>query len=195
MNRLVETIDSLENSTKYRYDPVGNRSRTRDQRGTEWNYQYYDNNLLKRAEATGADGTTYWAEYTYDQAGNRQTVKDDSVNEIKYNFEGDIYQPDPLNRINNINRSFDGASYGTAYRYNPAGLVTGIKYPEAAGWVDYQYNDLNQLAEVTGFNTPQGISYHDDGALKGINYANGAKAVYNYDTNRRLDDMKVIVGA
>ncbi|NLW46279.1 MAG: hypothetical protein GXY86_02915, partial [Firmicutes bacterium] len=194
MNRLVETIDSLKNSTKYCYDPVGNKSWTRDRRGTEWNYQYYDNNLLKRAEATGVDGTTYWVEYTYDQAGNRQTVKD-SGNEIKYNFEGDIYQPDPLNRINNINRSFDGASYGTAYRYNSAGLVTGIKYPEAAGWVEYQYNDLNQLAEVTGFTALQGISYHDDGALKGIDYANGAKAVYNYDTNRRLDDMKVIVGA
>ncbi|NLW48519.1 MAG: hypothetical protein GXY86_14455, partial [Firmicutes bacterium] len=168
----------MKNSTKYRYDPVGNKSWTRDRRGTEWNYQYYDNNLLKRAEATGVDGTTYWVEYTYDQAGNRQTVKD-SGNEIKYNFEGDIYRPDPLNRINNIYRSFDGASYGTTYRYNPAGLVTGIKYPEATGWVEYQYNDLNQLAEVTGFTAPQGISYHDDGALKGINYANGAKAVYN----------------
>jgi YD repeat-containing protein len=122
LNRVVESIDSLGNSTRYRYDEVGNRSWMEDRRGTEWEYQYYANNLLQRVEATGADGVNYWVEYTYDRAGNRMKVTD-SGNEIKYNFEGEAYLPDPLNRINSINRSFDGASYQTAYQYSPAGLV------------------------------------------------------------------------
>ncbi|NLY74431.1 MAG: RHS repeat protein, partial [Firmicutes bacterium] len=194
LNRVAESVDSLGNSTKYRYDEVGNRSWMEDRRGTEWSYQYYDNNLLQRVEAAGADGTGYWVEYTYDEAGNRMAVKD-SGNEIKYNFEGETYLPDPLNRINSINRSFDGTSYQTAYQYSPAGLVTGILYPEALSMLEYQYNkDLNQLTAVTGFTAPNGINYNDDGSLAGINYANGAKAVYNYDANRRLDDMKVTVG-
>ena len=194
LNRVVESIDSLGNSTLYRYDGVGNRSWMRDRRGTEWVYQYYANNLLQRVDASGADGTGYWVEYSYDEAGNRIAVKD-AGNEIRYNFEDGAYLPDPLNRVNNINRSFDGVSYRTAYRYDKAGLVTGILYPEALSMVEYQYNkDLNQLTEVTGFTAPNGISYNDDGSLRGINYANGATAVYNYDANRRLDDMKVTVG-
>ena len=186
LNRLVERVDSTQTLTKYSYDLAGNLSKMVDPRGTDYVYQYYPNNLLERVDLTGADGTSYWAAYTYDAAGNRLQVSD-SGNTINYTV-------DPLNRVQNISRQFDGATYQTAFRYNPGGLVTGIYYPEASAWLEYNYNDLNQLDEVVGFTKPDGIGYNLDGSLKSINYANNAVANYQYDANGRLDDLAVTSG-
>lgn len=193
LDRVIEDIDSLGKSTKYSYDLAGNRSGKVDRRGTNWVYQYYPNNLLQRIEITGTDGTGYWVEYEYDEAMNKKTVRD-SGNQIYYNLVEGAYRSDPLNRVNNIERRFDGATYQTAYRYDKAGLITGVKYPEARAWVEYRYNDLNLLTEVAGFTAMNGINYNTDGSLQRITYANGASAVYNYDANRRLDDLKVTAG-
>ena len=193
LNRVIENSDSLGHAAKFSYDLTGNRSWSQDRRGTEWVYQYYANNLLQRVEATGVDGSGYWAEYTYDQAGNPKTVKDNG-NEINYNLADGIYVSDPLNRINNIERRFDGVTYRIAYQYDPAGLVKGILYPEAKSMVEYKYNDLNQLTEVAGFTKVNGINYNIDGSLQGISYANGAMAVYNYDPQvLRMNRLKVAV--
>ena len=190
LNRVIENIDSLGHAARYNYDLLGNQSWMQDRRDTEWVYRYYPNNLLQRVEAAGTDGTGYWAEYTYDEAGNPKRVRD-SGNEINYNLADGLYRPDPLNRINNIERRFDGATYRTAYQYDPAGLVKGILYPETQNWVNYRHNDLNQLTEVAGFTAANGINYNIDGSLQGISYGNGAAAVYSYDANRRLNDLRV----
>jgi hypothetical protein len=92
----------------------------------------------------------------YDKVGNRKTVTDGG-NTVKYNFANGIYQPDPLNRLNSVERNFDGASYRTAYQYDKA-LLTGIRYPEATGWLTYNYNTMKQLSEVVGFTAPNGIT-------------------------------------
>ena len=193
LNRVIENIDSLGHSTKFSYDLAGNQSWSQDRRGTEWVYRYYANNLLQRVEATGADGTGYWAEYEYDEVGNPKTVSDNG-NEIKYNLADGVYQSDPLNRLNNIERRFDGAVYRTAYRYDQAGLVKGMLYPEAQSMVEYQYNDLNQLTGVAGFTGNNGINYNIDGSLHSLTYANGAAAVYTYDPQvLRMNRLQVTV--
>lgn len=190
LNRLAESVNSLGLKTSYSYDPAGNLRERRDPRGTKWVYQYEPNNLLKRLDLTGSDGATYWVEYEYDPAGNRKTVKD-SNGSISFNSTNGVYQADPLNRINSVDRRFDGAEYRTSYRYDKAGLVTGIRYPEAHEWLEYRYNGLNQLNEVVGFTKPQGISYYPDGMLQVINYQNGAVTSFSYDQNRRLDMLQV----
>ncbi|NLY74435.1 MAG: hypothetical protein GX075_03950, partial [Firmicutes bacterium] len=99
-----------------------------------------------------------------------------------------------MNRVNNIERRFDGAAYRTAYQYDKAGLVKGILYPEAKSMIEYQYNDLNQLTEVAGFTARNGINYNIDGSVQSLTYANGASAVYNYDPLiSRLSQLKVTV--
>ncbi|HEX3046999.1 MAG TPA: RHS repeat-associated core domain-containing protein [Bacillota bacterium] len=70
-------------------------------------------------------------------------------------------------------------------------LIGPLKYPEAANWLNYNYNSLNQLSEVAGFTT--GISYEADGALKGLTYANGVNTSYTYDANRRLSNLNAAV--
>jgi RHS repeat-associated protein len=190
LNRLVESIDPLKHSTKYSYDLAGNRKQILDRRGTTWTYQYYPNYLVKRLELRGADGTGYDAEYTYDAVGNRQEVRD-SANIIRYNYEDGLYQADPLNRLNSVERSFDGASYRTDYQYDKAGLLTRIKYPEAKDWLKYNYNELNQLQEVVGFTATNGMTYDANGLLQSMTYANGATASYIYDNNNRVKDYQV----
>ncbi|TCL54575.1 RHS repeat-associated protein [Hydrogenispora ethanolica] len=190
MNRLAEQIDSLQHATRYSYDPAGNRRQVSDPRGTIWQYQYYPNNLVQRLELSGADGTHYEVEYTYDAAGNRIEARD-SGNTVRYNYQDGMYQADPLNRLNAVERSFDGATYRTAYQYDKAGLLTRIRYPEAKEWLQYRYNELNQLSEVAGFTAPQGISYDANGALTRLTYANGVAASYQYDNNNRLSDYQV----
>jgi RHS repeat-associated protein len=188
LNRVTESIDSLNHSIKYSYDLAGNRQQIMDRRGTTWTYQYTPNNLLKRLDLAGVDGTSYYVEYTYDAAGNREQVTD-SGNTVQYNFVDGIYQADPMNRLNSVGRSFDGATYRTAYQYDNAGLLTKIKYPEATDWLQYSYNNLNQLSEVKGFTS--GISYDANGALTGLTYANGAISSYGYDNNNRLKEYQV----
>ncbi len=142
----------------------------------------------------GTDHSGYHAEYAYDAAGNRISVTD-SGNTVRYNLdESGNYQADPLNRINTIERNFDHAAYTTAYQYNKAGLLTRIKYPEASGWLEYRYNNLNQLNEVVGFTPSNGIQYEADGALQNITYGNGVMASFHYDVNRRLKDLAAASG-
>ena len=188
LNRLIGSTDSLEHSTQYSYDLAGNKQQILDRRGTTWVYQYTPNNLMKRLDLTGADGSRYYVEYTYDAAGNCQQVTD-SGNIVQYNFVDGAYQADPLNRLNSVDRSFDGATYRTAYQYDNAGLLTKIKYPETAKWLQYNYNNLNQLSTVTGFTSS--ITYDANGALTGLTYANGVTASYSYDNNNRLKDYQV----
>jgi hypothetical protein len=97
-----------------------------------------------------------------------------------------------MNSLNPGDRSFDGATYRTAYQYDQAGLLTGIKYPEATDWVQYHYNQLNQLSEVVGFTAPQGMTYYANGSLQSLTYFNGVSASYNYDNNGRVQDYNVI---
>ena len=156
-----------------------------DRRGSTWAYQYFDNNLLPRLDVTNGS-ESYFAEYTYDEAGNRKTVTD-SNNTVEYNFDDDgNYQADPLNRINAIDRTFDGRTYTTKYQYNTAGQLTQILYPEALEWLEYRYDNQNRLDEVVGFTAPGGIIYEADGALKSVTYENGVVTYYGYDNNRRL---------
>ncbi|MGD8401985.1 MAG: hypothetical protein PVH64_13835 [Bacillota bacterium] len=189
LNRLVEQLDSLSQSN---YDAAGNRKQMIDRRGTTWVYQYYPDNRLKRLNLTGSDGSSYYVEYSYDAAGNRMKTTD-SGNTVLYNYQDGSYQADPLNRINTIKRSFDGATYQTAYQYDQAGLLTGIKYPEATKWLKYNYNELNQLNEVEGFTATQGMTYDANGALKILTFVNGVTASYNYDNLNRLEDYQVSI--
>jgi RHS repeat-associated protein len=189
LNRVVESLDSLGVATLYSYDSNGNLSGKLDPRQTNWEYIYNDNNTLKQLNLTGADQTTYTVNYTYDKAGNRLIVSDTGKlkNLITYNDQ----IPDPLNRINAVERQFDGKTYRMEYEYNPAGQLKAVQYPEATAKINYQYNASGQLNEVIGFTKPEGITYYDDGLPKNITLANNVNTQYSYNASRRLQDINV----
>jgi RHS repeat-associated protein len=190
-NRLIEEIDSLGKSTLYNYDLAGNRREKLDRRNTRWVYTYQDNNLLKELNLTGADSTTkYSVSYQYDNAGNQLQVTDNG-NTIIYN---DLI-PDPLNRINAVERQFDGKTYRTSYEYNPGGQIAKIVYPEAKNGkaVEYHYNASGRMDEVKEFTKTNGIAYYADGLTKNLVSANNVTTNYTYNSSRRLQDLSVNV--
>jgi RHS repeat-associated protein len=185
LNRLVEKIDSLDHSTQFGYDLNGNRNWMMDARNSEWQYSYSDSNRLTQIQVTGADSPTYTVNYQYDAAGNRTQVSD--------NGNTNNYTYDELSRPTQVERTFDNATYTIGYQYSNS-LLTGIKYPGTTNWLNYNYNNLNQLAEVVGFTAQQGITYDADGALKTITYGNGVVTSYSYDANRRLSSLTTVSG-
>lgn len=192
-NRLIEQIDSLSQSTIHTYDAAGNKKESIDRRNTRSIYEYYDNNFLKQMNLIGNDGSTYSVSYEYDKAGNQTKAYDTSSinNVITYNPEG----PDPLNRINLVQKEFDNdnnrRNYKIGYEYDKASQITAITYPETTNKIVYHYNNLNQLDEVQGFTKSAGIGYTSDGLLQSIQYLNDVSTNFTYDQNRRLQDLKV----
>jgi YD repeat-containing protein len=182
LNRLIQRTDSQNYRTRYSYDSVGNVARIEDPRGTQWEYEYLPNNLLQELSLTGATGETYSVSYTYDAAGNRLQAsdRDATIN----------YHPDALNRLTAIDRYFDGAAYQTGYQYEK-NLLTGVKYPGSSTYLEYTYNQRNLVSGVSGFT--QEITYHADGSLKATRYANEALTTYEYDQNRRLNDLMATI--
>jgi YD repeat-containing protein len=179
LNRLRKQKDSLGNLTKFSYDDAGNRWKMLDRRGTEWKYEYYKNNALRQVTLTG-DGPAYQVTYEYDEAGNRTRVTD--------NGNINIYGYDEQSRLTDVERRFDEATYTTGYQYTNQRL-SGIMYPEARNWLEYKYNDLNQVNEVAGFTLQNGITYDGDGAVNGMKYQNEVTVSYTYNTGRRLMDL------
>jgi RHS repeat-associated protein len=192
-NRVVETLDSLGVSTLYNYDCNGNLSGKLDPRSTRWEYVYNENNTLKQLKLTGADKTTYTVSYTYDQAGNRMTVSDTS--RIRYAVTYNDLIPDPLNRINVVERQYEGKSYRMVYEYNQGGQVTALQYPGATAKITYQYNASGQLQEVKGFTKTTGITHYSDGLIKTLTQANNVTTQYTYDTGRRLRELNTSLEA
>lgn len=186
LNRLIDYEDSLGQHTYYTYDKNGNRESMQDVRGTLWRYTYFDNNLLQKVLLNGANAT-YSVNYSYDAAGNRIEVSDDKTT-IKYNNFDNNYVSDPMNRINSVERSFDGASYRTEYKYNVGGALEKIKYPEANSWIEYQYDQNNRLQNVVGY--ASNFAYNPAGGLEGFTLANGVVASYGYDPLLRLNAIQ-----
>lgn len=185
--RVIEEIDSLGRSTICNYDLAGNPKEIMDRRGTKWVYGYHNNNRLSALNLTGTDNVTqYTVSYDYDKAGNILKVTDNH-NTIIYNDQ----ISDPLNRLNSVERRFDGKTYRTEYEYNKIGQLRFIKYPEAIAKIEYNYDSISQLNEVKGFTAPAGIGYDDDGLLKSLTLANNVTTSFDYDGNRRLQNLNV----
>ena len=185
--RVMEEIDSLGISTIYNYDLAGNVKEIKDRRGTRWVYSYHHNNRVSALNLTGADNVTqYTVGYEYDGAGNILAVADNG-NTVIYNDR----IPDPLNRLNAVERRFDGKTYRTGYEYDKAGWLRFITYPEATGKIEYNYDSRGRLNEVKGFTAPAGIGYDDDGLVKSLTLANNVTTNFDYDGNRRLQNFNV----
>ena len=109
-----------------------------------------------------------------------------------------LYQYDPLGRIVQESREIFGITYDIGYRYDQGGNLRYIKYPESDIWVEYKYNQLNQLVGIAGFldgtvDNPA-FRYADNGFLTGIRYNNGTNTELTPDANYRVKDIKITNG-
>ncbi|MCL6614835.1 MAG: hypothetical protein K6U03_09535, partial [Firmicutes bacterium] len=186
LNRLVMTerrVGEESVTTRYTYDPAGNRSSMTDPNGALVTYEYYRDNLLKAVHYHTPEGVKT-IHYTYDAAGNRVRVEDPTCITT--------YTVDPRNRVTSETKTFNGASYTVSYRYDAAGNLTGIGYPGSAAWVEYRYDQADRLKGVSGFTTDDGFRYDPSGIPVEARYANGTTTTYRLDPVGRIELLETV---
>ena len=188
-NQLVREIRPEGDVIKYSYDKAGNLIKEIDRKGQEISYSYRRDYLPLKIEYRDTEGNLLeYKEYTYDREGKRLTARNnDSLIRISY---------DPLGRIVSETRTIAGKIYTTAYKYDKVGNIIGIKYPGSYTYLQYEYNDLNQLVGVAGIADGSvqnpAFSYKDNGFLERIRYNNGTITNISPDRNYRIDRIEVI---
>jgi RHS repeat-associated protein len=230
LGRLIGVIDGLGQVTRYGYDELGNRTSETDALGRTTRYEYdklgrptrwmlplgmseahtYNavGNLLTRTDFEGKTTT-----YTYDSL-NRLTGKipDASLGAAAVSFSytptsmrasmtdatgTSVYSYDARDRVI-AKASPQGA---IAYTYDGVGNVLSARSSNSDGFsVDYKYDELNRLSDVTGNAADRGsrpatgvttYSYDAVGNLAGYMYPNGVRTGYTYNSLNRLTNMAV----
>jgi RHS repeat-associated protein len=143
-------------SDQYAYDAVGNVTQSADADGNAIKYTYNQDGLV--TSETLADGTEYT--YAYDSHDNMTSATD--------------------------------ASGTTNFTYNAADQITSVTYP-GGDWIDYAYNSKGQEIQMTDGTAPgvtgYTVNYQYDalGRLSELTDANGNLiASYTYDAAGRL---------
>lgn len=189
---IVREVRPEGDVIKYSYDQVGNLKESVDRKGQKTSFLYQRNYLplqLDYFDETGSLVTQ--TTYQYDRSGQRLEARNE--------HSAVLYQYDPLGRITEESREIAGATYSTGYRYDKVGNIRYIKYPKSDTWVEYKYNQLNQLVGITGFldgtTENPAFTYADNGFLAGIRYNNGTNTEITPDANSRVKDLKVTSGS
>ncbi|HKQ71474.1 MAG TPA: toxin TcdB middle/N-terminal domain-containing protein, partial [Polyangiaceae bacterium] len=157
--RLIEVIDAVGQSTHVTYDAFGRRTKLEDP-NTGTNRYAYDvsGNLVQQIDAAGR------------------------TTEFKYNLDGDlIFKKLPTGESISL-------KYGVA-RDNAVGRISHVD--DAAGKLDIRYDRRGQQVErvrtVEGRTFRTRYAYDSLGRTTSIEYPDGFKAKYRYDTGGLVD--------
>jgi len=200
---MVEEIKPANELSTYNYDQAGNLLYSINPSGVKVLNRYNQNNQLIALEYYRPDGYgSYSANYEeimayeYDQVGNRVNASK-AVKTVSGELEIEssiTYSYDPLNRITDESRVIEDKQYTTSYLYDCYGNLTGIRYPGGSGYLEYNYDDLNQLRSIkniAGDIANPAFDYYDNGSLEEISYANGISTTYTIDDNGRSDTINI----
>ena len=123
---------------------------------------------------------------------NVKQADNGQVKLIYNNPDGD-YDTDPFNRISKVEQVMpDGTRYATGYRYDIMGQMTGIRYPNSASWLTYDYDQVGRLVGIPGFAGSKdnpGFMYDDNSALASVKTDNGVTTTYQRDNNGRITSI------
>ena len=175
LNRLIRESDALEHTWSYEYDELGNRISMTDANGNTTVYSYDDANRLGGVDAAGTEADV---SFNYD-AGGRRIQMTDAIGATSWTY-------DELNRPVAITDSFETE---VSYAYDPVGNRTELSYDGQT--VNYVYNALNQLSEVSGSGLPDSVQYGYDaaGRIQSVSRPNGVITTYSYFGNGWLQDI------
>jgi RHS repeat-associated protein len=113
-----------------------------------------------------------------------------------YNGADSNYDSDPFNRISKVAQVMpDGTRYTTEYQYDIMGQMTGIRYPNSASWLTYDYDQMGRLVGIPGFagnKDNPGFIYDDNSALESMKTDNGITTTYKRDKNGRIRNINAV---
>ena len=174
--RLETEKDPLNNEWEYRYDEMGNRVRLLDANDQITIFGYDKLNRLKSIDYPGTDPDVT---FEYDALGRRKNMNDGFPVDTHWEY----------NNMGHPKLVTDPFGTGVSYDYDALGNRTALSYGSQS--YAYQYNDLNQLDEVTGSGLSDPVTYGYDpaGRLTDIARPNGIDTTYHYDENGWLKDI------
>jgi YD repeat-containing protein len=187
MSARHKPIDEQNTNYLYEYYENDRLKKVTDPRGVVTNYTYYGRPLVKDITYGGAAevSTSAAVHYEYDGVGNR-TLMRDGLGEARY------YYYNNSSRMEYETRQFNeiGVTTRIDYQYNISGQLRNISINGSGVSLTYNYDKAGQMTGVTGGGY-SGIStfisqvgYRAWGAAKTIGYGNGR--VMNYGYNARL---------
>lgn len=183
LGRIQSEIDPLGNETLYTYshDARGNLVSIRDAMLKTTVYHYDELDHLFWIEFPEPDGNFALAAdvfYEYDPLG-RRTKMTDGLGETLWEYNN-LDLPETISAPSSPSISYD---------YDWQGNRSQISYSDQE--VDYKYDALNRLYEVTGGSLPGKVEYEHDagGRLKSISRPNGVDTAYTYYENGWLQDI------
>ena len=190
--RLISRTHPDAGTTMYQYDPAGNVTKETTPLGVI-SYSYSFNRLAKKQYSylSGND-----VSYSYGNSGNEtgriiRVVDGSGRLECSYDALGNVsYEI----RTIALPEDHEVYTFRTKYNYDSWGRVQNMTYPDDEV-VSYGYvwgGDLTNM-DGTKNNTPQpyihGIFYNRFGQRDSIQYGNGTRARYIYDSLHRLSHL------
>ncbi len=163
-------------TTRYAYDPLGNRTSIDDALGHAITYQYDTLNRL----TTLTDALNHATSYGYDPLGRRTTLTDPKGQVTQYAY-------DILSRLATITYVADNKS--VKFAYDAVGNRTVMT--DTVGVTRYTYDDLYRLTQVVDPFT-QTISYQYDAANNRtkLTYPDGKVVTYTYNAVNLLATVR-----
>jgi YD repeat-containing protein len=193
--RLATQRDPIQTTpTTYTYNAVDQPLTISDARGVTQTFTYNDRNL-----PTQIAYSNYWQPLTavsvgYDAAGNRISMSDGTGSRT--------YQYNQLSQLTSETRLFSGlsGSFTLSYEYNLAGALKAFT-DHAGSRVDYAFNSVGVLTAVTGLGAHSiptylsNIAYRASGAIKDMDFGNGAHQHLNFNSRLRNTSMTLSNGS
>jgi YD repeat-containing protein len=193
--RLATQKDPIQTTaTAYTYNAVNQPLTVTDARGATQTFTYNNRNL-----PTQIAYSNYWQPLTaitvgYDAAGNRTSMTDGTGSKT--------YQYNQLSQLTSETRQFTGlsGSFTLSYEYNLAGALKAFT-DHAGSRVDYAFNNLGMLTGVTGSGAHSlptylsNIAYRASGAIKDMNFGNGAHQHLNFNSRLLNTSMTLSNGS
>jgi len=141
LGRLVSTISPDTNITSYTYDPAGNLATKTDANGIAVTYTY---DALNRLTAIQPPDSEQGIIFRYDEGLNGKgqlTGRTDESGTYHYSY-------DAKGNLIREGKIINGLTFVTSYRYDSAGILTGITYPSGRS-VTYGLDPAGKIARVT----------------------------------------------
>lgn len=174
LNRVVSEAGQDGKIKHNTYDASGNVTSDTATDGSVTNYTY--DSLNRQTQASYSDGKV--VTYQYDTVGNRTTMTD-STGITTYEYDND----------NNLIQQTDPSGKVTTYNYDALNRLIG----KEIGGKSFTYNygsqgTLDNMIDSNNLTTSFG--YDNNKNRTGINYANGTKINYTYDTGNKVTEVK-----
>jgi len=188
MGRLVRADSPDTGVTRYIYDAAGNLI-LKDRNGTATSY---DRDALGRLAAVHYEDGSQDAHFFYDQGANgvgRLTGTADPSGSCRYGY-------DPHGRLVLEEKTLSGVTCTTAYTYDPAGIMTGTRYPGGLR-VEYGLDSSGRIEEAVlvdvGGGTltlASGIEHLPFGPVSRAVYSGGAVLERTFDLSYRVSRIE-----